>query len=63
MKDKKGRRPAFGAYTKLQHDHHFRDYLWFFEYFHGDNGRGAGATHQTGWTGLIAKLIQQRNKS
>lgn len=62
LKDKKGRRPAFGDYTKLQHDRHFSDYVWFFEYFHGDNGRGAGATHQTGWTGLIAKLIQQINK-
>lgn len=61
-KDPSGRRPVFGDYTALQNDKHFNDYLWFFEYFHGDNGRGAGATHQTGWTGLVAKLIQQRNK-
>ena len=61
-KDPSGRRPVFGDYTSLQNDKHFSDYLWFFEYFHGDNGRGAGATHQTGWTGLVAKLIQQRNK-
>ena len=61
-KDSKGRRPAFGEYDKLQQDPHFRDYIWFFEYFHGDNGRGVGATHQTGWTALVAKLIQQRNK-
>lgn len=61
-KDQTGRRPVFGEYTKLQTDENFRDYLWFFEYFHGDNGRGVGATHQTGWTGLVAKLIQQRNK-
>ncbi len=47
----------FGDYTKLQTDSHFRDYLLFFEYFHGDSGRGVGASHQTGWTGLIAKLI------
>lgn len=57
-----GRRPVFGNYAKMQHDPHFSPYLWFFEYFHGDNGRGAGATHQTGWTGLVAKLIQERNK-
>jgi hypothetical protein len=61
-KDPTGRRPVFGEYTKLQEDPHFSNYIWFFEYFHGDNGRGAGATHQTGWTGLVAKLIQQRNK-
>lgn len=61
-RDEKGSRPAFGEYDRLQTDKHFRDYIWFFEYFHGDNGRGAGATHQTGWTGLVAKLIQQHNK-
>lgn len=61
-RDETGKRPAFGEYKELQTDKHFRDYIWFFEYFHGDNGRGAGATHQTGWTGLVAKLIQQRNK-
>jgi hypothetical protein len=54
---------VFGKYDKLQHDPHFNDHLLFFEYFHGDNGRGAGATHQTGWTGLVAKLIQERNKA
>ena len=57
-----GRRPVFDEYAMLQTDKHFSDYIWFFEYFHGDNGRGAGATHQTGWTGLVAKLIQQQNK-
>jgi hypothetical protein len=56
-RDSIGRRPVFGANEKLQSDPHFRDYLQFFEYFHGDNGRGVGASHQTGWTGLIAKLI------
>jgi hypothetical protein len=59
-KDKSGRRPVFGNYEKLQSDEHFRDYLLFYEYFHGDNGRGVGASHQTGWTGLVAKLIQPR---
>ena len=62
-KDSEGRRPAFGDYNKLQKDPHFSEYIWFFEYFHGDNGRGVGATHQTGWTALVAKLIQQRNKA
>lgn len=57
-----GRRAVFGRYEKMQKDKHFTDYIWFFEYFHGDNGRGVGATHQTGWTGLVAKLIQQRNR-
>jgi hypothetical protein len=57
-KDKDGRRPVFGQSEKLQNDEHFRDYINFYEYFHGDNGRGVGATHQTGWTGLVAKLIQ-----
>ena len=55
-----GTRPVFGSYDKLQNDPRFRDHLWFFEYFDGDVGRGAGACHQTGWTALIAKLIQTR---
>jgi len=54
-----GRRPVFGSYEKFQTDPHFKDYILFFEYFHGDNGRGCGASHQTGWTGLIANLIDQ----
>ncbi|MGZ3839072.1 MAG: MGH1-like glycoside hydrolase domain-containing protein [Flavisolibacter sp.] len=58
--DKEGRRPAFGPYEKLQQDPHFRNYLLFYEYFHGENGRGMGASHQTGWTGLVAKLLQPR---
>jgi len=53
-----GRRPVFGDNEKLQTDPHFKDYLLFYEYFHGDNGRGVGASHQTGWTGLVAKLLQ-----
>ena len=55
-----GRRPVFGANEKLQSDPHFKDYVFFHEYFHGDTGRGLGASHQTGWTGLIAKLLQAR---
>jgi hypothetical protein len=54
-----GRRPIFGDNERLQRDPHFRDLLLFHEYFHGDTGAGLGAIHQTGWTGLIAKLLQQ----
>jgi hypothetical protein len=53
-----GRRPVFGNQEKFQTDPHFRDHLLFYEYFHGDSGRGIGAAHQTGWTGLIARLLQ-----
>jgi len=59
LKDKDGRRPVFGDAEKFQSDENFRDHLLFFEYFHGDNGCGLGANHQTGWTGLVAKLLQQ----
>ena len=54
-----GRRPVYGATEKFQTDPHWRDLLLFYEYFHGDNGAGIGASHQTGWTGLVAKLLQQ----
>ncbi len=57
-----GKRPVNGNYDKLQEDKHFKDYINFYEYFHGDSGKGVGATHQTGWTGLVAKLIQPRRK-
>ncbi|HTN74040.1 MAG TPA: glucosidase [Pirellulaceae bacterium] len=60
LRNAAGQRPVFGNCTKLQTDPHFRDYIPFFEYFHGDTGRGCGASHQTGWTGLVAKLIQPR---
>ena len=59
-RNEKGRRPVFGQNDRLQSDPHFRDYINFHEYFHGDNGRGVGASHQTGWTGLIAKIMQPR---
>ena len=55
----RGKRPVFGAYEKFQTDPHFKDYLLFHEYFDGDTGRGCGASHQTGWTGLVANLINQ----
>jgi hypothetical protein len=61
LRGQDGRRPVFGSSEKLQKDPHFRDYILFYEYFHGDNGGGVGASHQTGWTGLIAKLLQPRN--
>jgi len=57
-RDAQGRRPVYGGMEKFQTDPHFRDYILFHEYFHGDNGAGLGASHQTGWTGLVAKLIQ-----
>ena len=54
-----GRRPVYGGIVKFQTDPHWRDLILFHEYFHGDNGAGIGASHQTGWTGLVAKLLQQ----
>jgi hypothetical protein len=54
-----GRRPVFGGAEKFQTDPNFRDHILFYEYFHGDNGAGVGASHQTGWTALVAKLLQQ----
>jgi hypothetical protein len=55
-----GRRPVFGTSDKMQRDPHFRDHILFYEYFHGDNGAGLGASHQTGWTALVARLIWLR---
>jgi hypothetical protein len=54
LRDKDGRRPVFGHYNKMQTDAQFKDHILFYEYFDGDNGRGVGASHQTGWTGLVA---------
>jgi hypothetical protein len=56
-RDEQGRRPVFGGVNKFQDDPHWRDCLLFYEYFHGDNGAGIGASHQTGWTGLVARLV------
>ncbi len=58
LRDSSGRRPVFGGVEKFQTDPHWRDHLLFYEYFHGDNGAGIGASHQTGWTGLVAKFIE-----
>ena len=59
LRDEDGRRPVYGGTEKFQRDPHWRDLILFYEYFHGDNGAGIGASHQTGWTGLVAKLLQQ----
>jgi hypothetical protein len=63
LRDQYGRRPVYGGTKKFQTDPNWRDYLLFYEYFHGDNGAGLGASHQTGWTGLIAKMIELRGKN
>lgn len=62
-RDENGRRPVFGNNKKMQEDPHFKDYLLFYEYFHGDNGTGLGASHQTGWTGLVAEMIHKYSKN
>jgi hypothetical protein len=58
LRDESGRRPAFGGTKKFQEDPHWRDNILFYEYFHGDNGAGIGASHQTGWTGIVASLMR-----
>ena len=58
LRDDDGRRPVYGGTKVFQEDPHWRDLILFYEYFHGDNGAGLGASHQTGWTGLVARLIQ-----
>jgi hypothetical protein len=62
LRNESGRRPVFGRNPKLDGDPHFRDLIPFHEYFHGDDGSGVGASHQTGWTGLVAKLLQQSHE-
>jgi hypothetical protein len=59
LRNGNGQRPIYGCLHLFQNDPHWRDHMMFHEYFHGDNGAGLGASHQTGWTGLVAKLIQQ----
>ena len=58
-RDAQGRRPVFGGYEKMQTDPHFRDYILFHEYFDGDTGKGLGASHQTGWSALVANMIAE----
>ena len=59
LPNEEGVRPFHGNDTRFARDPHWRDLILFYEYFHGDNGSGIGASHQTGWTGLVAKLLQQ----
>jgi hypothetical protein len=59
LRDRDGRRPVHGGVDRFARDPHWKDLVLFYEYFHGDNGAGIGASHQTGWTGLVAKLLQQ----
>jgi len=63
LKDDQGQRPVYQGLEKFQTDPHWRDLILFHEYFHGDSGRGLGASHQTGWTGLVTKLLQQSGES
>ena len=58
FRDETGQRPVFGGSEKFQHDPYWRDHLLFYEYFHGDSGAGIGASHQTGWTGVVAGLVE-----
>jgi hypothetical protein len=57
QRDNAGRRPVYGGTRKFQEDPHWRDLILFYEYFHGDNGAGLGASHQTGWTGIVARIM------
>jgi len=57
LRDADGKRPVYGGTKKFQEDPHWKDYILFYEYFHGDNGAGLGASHQTGWTGIIARVM------
>jgi len=63
VRSRDGRRPVYGGISKFQSDEHWRDLILFYEYFHGDTGAGIGASHQTGWTALVTKLIQQSGGS
>ncbi len=58
LQDEEGNRPVHGTSQKFQEDPHWRDYPSFYEYFHGDTGAGVGASHQTGWTGAVARIMQ-----
>jgi len=62
LRDGAGRRPVYGDIAKFQYDKNWRDLILFYEYFHGDTGAGVGASHQTGWTALVAKLMQQNGE-
>ena len=57
LRDASGKRPVYGGSDRFQKDPHWKDYILYYEYFHGDNGAGLGASHQTGWTGVIARSL------
>ena len=57
LRNENGQRPVYGGTEKFQNDPHWRDLILFYEYFHGDNGAGLGASHQTGWTGIVARMM------
>jgi hypothetical protein len=59
LRDESGYRPVCGSAERFHRDPYWRDLVWFFEYFHGETGAGLGASHQTGWTALVAKLLEQ----
>jgi hypothetical protein len=61
LRDESGRRPVFGGSEKFQTDPHWRDCVLFYEYYHGDNGAGLGASHQTGWSGIVARGLHLFN--
>ena len=63
LRDASGKRSAHGSLEKFQNDPWWRDLILFYEYFHGDTGAGLGASHQTGWTGIVTKLMQQSGES
>ena len=63
LRDKNGRRPVFGNLETFQTDPNWNDLVLFHEYFHGDSGAGVGASHQTGWTGVVTKLMQQSGEA
>jgi hypothetical protein len=62
LRDENGHRPVYGGARKFQEDPYWKDYILFYEYFHGDNGAGLGASHQTGWTGLVARGLDMFNR-
>jgi hypothetical protein len=61
LKDERGRRPCHGQDQRFIHDPNWKDLVLFYEYFHGDNGQGLGANHQTGWTALVASILEHQS--
>src|SRR2546421_5861757 len=63
LRDADGKRPIFGSCDLFNHDPNWRDFVPFYEYFHGDTGRGCGASHQTGWTALVVRMLENRART